>query len=269
MRKIRMVAIDLDDTLLHDDISLSTRNVQAIQNAQQQGVQVVVATGRMFSAAQRYGQLLGLGDLPMILYSGALIQTVTSKTILYHCPVDVEMAKVIMELAKEQGRFVQAYIDDVLCVIERNHWVDCYESIAGVTATVVGQALYHIDKAPTKLLAYGTRAELDEFIAAGEKKCGSRMTFMRSKENFLEILHSGVDKSMALQQLCKHYDISMDETMAIGNSMNDLGMIKAAGIGVAVGNAEPVIKQAATVITATNNDDGVAQVIEKYILNQA
>jgi hypothetical protein len=264
-----MIAIDLDDTLLRDDISISKRNIQTIQKAQQQGIQVVIATGRMFQAAQRYGQMLELGDLPMILYSGALIQTVESKTRLYHCPVDVEMARAIMEVAKEQGRFVQAYINDVLCVVERNRWIDCYEAIAGVTATVVGPALYHIDKAPTKLLAYGTRAELDEFITAGEKKCGDRMTFMRSKENFLEILHSGVDKSFALQQLCNHYGISMEATLAIGNSMNDLGMIKAAGLGVAVGNAEPEIKKAAQLVTATNNDDGVAEVIEKYVLNQS
>lgn len=266
MKPIRMIVIDLDDTLLSDSITVSERTIKAIGQAKQQGVEVAIATGRMFTTARPYGKMLNLGDIPMVLFSGALVQTVESGKILYHNPVSQEETTKLLAIAKDHGWMMQTYIDDVLYVPEHNHWVQGYEDITGITAVVQGEAFYHPQGASSKILAYGEKADLDHFMVLIEEAMPGRFTLFRSKPTFLEIIKKGVDKGMGLDFLCDYFHIPAENVMAIGNSMNDIGMLKKAGLAVAVGNAEQPVKDISDYITATNNDDGVAQSIEKYVL---
>ena len=266
MKPIRMIAIDLDDTLLTDDITVTEHTVRTIGRAKQKGVEVVIATGRMYTTALPYGKMLKLGDIPMMLFSGALIQTVDTGRILYHDPISTAHATQLLALAKEHGWMMQTYIDDVLRVPVHNHWIDEYESITGITANVVGDAFYQPPGSPSKILAYGEKEELTNMMALIEEAMPGVFTLMRSKETFLEIVRKGIDKGTGLQHLCDYFHIPAENVMAIGNSPNDVGMLQRAGFSVAVGNAEDKIKDMADYITETNNHDGVAAVIEKFIL---
>ncbi|MGE1062332.1 Cof-type HAD-IIB family hydrolase [Megasphaera paucivorans] len=266
MNEIKMVAIDLDDTLLRDDITVSDHTVHTIGLARKKDVTVVIATGRMFSTAQPYGKQLKLGDIPMMLYSGALIQTVDTGTILYHCPIDLQDANTLLMLAKEKQWFLQTYIDDVVRVPYYNHYIENYENITGTKALIAGERFYHPEGRPSKMLVHGTMHELDQIKKEIELTMPGVFKLMRSKETMLEIVHEGISKGTGLRQLCSIFHIQPENVMAIGNSQNDIAMMETAGFSVAVANAENEIRQAADFVTTSNNDDGVAAAIEKFIL---
>lgn len=261
-----MIAIDLDDTLLSDAITVSDRTIQAVSKAKAKGIEVVIATGRMFSTARPYGKILNLGDIPMMLFSGALIQTVDTGNILYHTPIEKDDAAAVLSLAKEHHWMMQTYIDDVLRVPVYNHWVEDYERITGITAVVAGDDFYCPQGCPSKILAFGEPEEMDGMKAAVEAAVPQTFTLMRSKPTFLEIVRKGVTKGKGLKELCHHFDIPENNVMAIGNSQNDVAMLQAAGLAVAMGNADDNVKEIADFVTTSNNEDGVAVAIEKFVL---
>ena len=150
---IKMIAIDLDDTLIRDDTTVSDYTKDTIRRAQQKGIHIMIATGRMYATASPYGRMLGLGDIPMMLFGGGLIQTLESKKILYSHPIPQEDAAQLLSLAKEKGWMMQSYIDDVLRVAEYNHWVADYERITHSHAVVCGDDFYTPCGAPDKLLS--------------------------------------------------------------------------------------------------------------------
>ena len=266
MKPIKMIAIDLDDTLLTDDITVTERTIRAIGAARRKGLEVVIATGRMFTTARPYGRLLNLGDIPMMLYSGALVQTVETGRILFHDPIPQAAAARLLAQARQNGWMMQTYIDDVLRVPRHNHWVAEYERITGTTAVIAGDEFYEPQGAPSKVLAYGEKPELDRMAELIEQDQPGVFALMRSKDTFLEIIRHGIDTGTGLDHLCEYFNIRADNVMAIGNSPNDRGMLERAGFSVAVGNAEAEIKSLADYVTASNNDDGVAAVIEKFVL---
>ena len=104
---IKMIAIDLDDTLIRDDTTVSDYTKDTIRRAQQKGIHIMIATGRMYATASPYGRMLGLGDIPMMLFGGGLIQTLESKKILYSHPIPKEDAAQLLALAKEKGWMMQ------------------------------------------------------------------------------------------------------------------------------------------------------------------
>jgi len=266
MDSIRMIAIDLDDTLLSDDITVSDKTIRTIQMAKQKGVEVIIATGRMYSTARPYGKMLQLGDIPMMLFSGALIQTVESGTIMYHNPIDQSSANRLLAMAKANHWMMQTYIDDVLRVPVHNHWIAGYESITGIHAVVAGDAFYEVSGCPSKILAYGEPEELVAMAQQIEQELPGVFTLMRSKPTFLEIVRKGVSKGDGLRNLCQYLHIPLGQVMAIGNSQNDLAMLDVAGLSVAVANAEANVREAVDYVTTSNNEDGVAAAIERFVL---
>ena len=127
METIKMITIDLDGTLLRSDGSVSDHTVETLQKARQKGVIVAIATGRMYQTAKAYGERLALGDSPMLLFAGGLIQTLESKKILFQQTVPRQDAQDLVNLAREQSWQMQTYIDDVLRVELDEPWIRDYE----------------------------------------------------------------------------------------------------------------------------------------------
>ena len=263
---IKMIAIDLDDTLIRDDTTVSDYTKDTIRRAQQKGIHIMIATGRMYATASPYGRMLGLGDIPMMLFGGGLIQTLESKKILYSHPIPQEDAAQLLSLAKEKGWMMQSYIDDVLRVAEYNHWVADYERITHSHAVVCGDDFYTPCGAPDKLLSCDEHEVLLQRAKEIEEAMPGRFDIMCSKPTVLEITPKGISKGVCLKRLCDIYGISLQNVMSFGNGMNDLSMLKAAGFGVAVANAVPEVREQVPYVTASNNEDGVARAIEKFIL---
>lgn len=264
---IRLVAMDLDDTLLSDDWTISSRVVQAVQRAQAQGVKMTIATGRMSISARPYAEQLGL-DVPVITYHGAMIQHVLSGDILFRRVIPSAVAGEIVWYVAQRGVYVQVYLKDRVITTELNEWSREYARMASVPIEKedLSSLLSQEPEGVEKILMMGEEADLDRLAPLLGQRYGEKVHITKSKPHFLEMTDRTVNKGVALAALAEHLGIAQAEVMAIGDSFNDLEMIKYAGIGVAMGNARSEIKEQADIVTVTNQEDGVAEAIERYVL---
>ncbi|SMC40755.1 Cof-type HAD-IIB family hydrolase [Sporomusa malonica] len=262
---IKLVALDLDDTLLDSKLAVSPRACEAIRKAVAQGVTVTIATGRMYCSALPYARQLGL-DVPLITYNGALIKSSISGETLLHQPVDKELARQALELCREHGWYIQTYVNDELYVKEIDQYADYYSRLSGAPAIALGDAFFTGGERPTKMLTMSTQEGIIEIYNTFKAVFGNKLNLAISKPTFMEITDPAANKGRALAFLADKLRIKQEEIMALGDSGNDLDMVKYAGWGVAMGNASAAVKAAARLETLSNDADGVAEAIEKYVL---
>lgn len=266
---IRLMATDMDDTLLRDDWTISERTVQAIRQAQKRGVYVTIATGRMPASVRPYAQQLGI-DVPVITYNGAMVQEALSEKVLYRKVIPIETAQNITNWLLQQDVYFHVYLKDQVFAEKMNDWSRNYERATRVpiVETNLRKRLTLEKEGVEKILLFGE----SEILKGWEDKLhlhyGKEVRTTQSKPYFLELIHPEVNKGAALSSLAKRLGVKQEEVLAIGDSLNDLEMIQYAGIGVAMGNARQEVKEAANVVTATNQEDGVALAIEKYVLRR-
>lgn len=265
--KIKLIASDMDDTLLNRDCKISERNAAAIKKAVAEGIVFLIATGRMYISARPYALDLGL-DVPLVTYNGALVKESRSGKVFYEHKMKLETARDILAYCKEKGCYLQVYIGDKILIKEENDFSRMYTKISGIPTTEVGEAIYTTDEAPYKILVMTAGDEFEQVWHEFAEKFAGRLDVTSSKDNFLELMEPGVNKWEAVKAVAAAYGIKPEEIMCIGDSNNDIGMIKNAGIGVAVANAKDSVKNNAKIITASNNDDGVALVIESILTKQ-
>lgn len=264
---IDLVAIDLDDTLLTEELTIPAACVDAVRRAQARGVRVVLATGRMFCSALPYARQLALRD-PLICYNGALVATPDGRA-LYHEPVPAEPLAELIDIAAEHGLCLNLYVDDRLYVKELTPQVAYYTSIAGVEAHAVGDLhrfLAGRSAGSTKALVVDHATGVDQWLPRLTERFAGRLSIARSKPRYIEVTAPGVDKGRALASLADTLGVPAARVMAIGDSFNDLGMLAFAGWPVAMGNAPLAVRERAAAVTGTNNAAGVAQAIEQWIL---
>ena len=267
MEPIKMIAIDLDDTLLRDDISVSDYTKKILREAMEKGVRVVIATGRMFRAARPWGKAIGLGDVPVICYTGSLTGLCESGRLLRDVRIEMDVAEKILETIREHGWYAHTYIDDEMYVAKRDQRTDDYERQCGIKAHEAGEAFYHPSKAPTKILICEYDAEkMKEIEHLLREIYGDVVNQVKSKPYFFEMNSKECSKGKAIAALAKEWGIKSDEIMTFGNGNNDVSMLSMTPWGFAVANASPSAKKAAAHETASNNEDGVAKAVEKYVL---
>ena len=266
--EIKLIASDMDDTLLNSDVKISERNAKAIEAALKAGKIFLIATGRMYVSARPYAEKLGL-DVPLVTYNGALVKGSASGEVFYEHKMKLETANEVLAYCKEKGYYVQLYVGDSILIKEENYFSRMYTKISGIPTTAIGEALYHTDAEPYKILVM---TGADEFNAVWQQfgaRFAGKLDVTSSKDNFLELMEPGVNKWEAVKSVAASYGVKPEEIMCIGDSNNDISMIANAGIGVAVANAKDNVKEHAKIVTASNDEDGVAMVIESILTQQA
>ena len=265
MNKPELIAFDLDDTLLRDDGTISERTLNDLHRLAKENIVTVIATGRMYATAKPYADLLALPDMPLILFSGALIQKISGEK-LYEKTLSPELTAQINKEAFRYGWTAQTYIDDTLYVREKNSFVESYERHTGICAVETGT----IDKIPRqggdKILIHGRADELPAVKAYLSKVTGQEAELLFSRPEYLEIMAAGTSKGRALEVVCHYYKIDVSRAMAFGNGQNDTEMLKKAGFTVAVANSAYEVKKVADFVTESNNEDGVAVALERFVL---
>lgn len=269
MAGYRLVAIDLDGTLLNKDWEISPRAREVIREVRARGVHVTLATGRMFASTLRYARELEL-DLPLITYHGALVKTSGEGRVIYQRLLPREYAREIIALAKELRYPVNLYFNhtgDRLYVDHVSAATRRYARQSSVPFYEVPDLLALLnDEDPLKVVVINDEEALDALAAEGRRRWGEVVYITKSEPTYLEFLHPEATKGRGLAAVAGYLGVPREEVMAIGDSYNDLEMFKYAGLAVAMGNARAEIKAAADYVTATNEEDGVAQVLEKFIL---
>lgn len=262
---IKLIAMDLDDTLLDDSQQLTKRTQIVLRQAMDAGVAVTIATGRMFQSALPFALQLGI-TLPLIAYNGALIRDRLSGETIFHRPIEIGLAQELADLFRQRGWYLQKYVDDRLYVSELDENACFYADYAKVEAISQGADFYRMTAEPTKMLSMGEPEELAVIAAELTAKYNGRLYLASSKRRYLEMVDARVNKGQALGFLAGLLGVAQSEVLAIGDSMNDVDMLEYAGIGVAMGNANPRVKAAADFVTLRNSEDGVAAAVEKFVL---
>lgn len=268
---IKLIASDLDETLLDESSRLSEENKRVIGEALAQGLTFTLATGRMYQSAAPFAREIGLGsEQPIICYNGALIKRLSGET-LYEKSLSPELASMIAGYGQKQGWTVNAYFDDELYVAAMNQEVEDYIALAQVGVAVVDDLVDFVQEGKkhlAKILIIGQPDEMPGRIEELKSLVGSEVQIVRSRNKFIEITNMEAHKGASLLWLAKSMGLTASEVMAIGDSNNDLTMLKMAGIGVAVANASQVVKDAASHQTGANFEHGVAEAITKYALKK-
>lgn len=263
---IRLVAIDLDRTLLRSDLSISPANRDALARAQRVGARVVVATGRMFRSARQAVSDLRT-DMPIAAYNGALIRMSESRETLHSLPIDPVDGERVVRFMWDWGFVFQAYFDDELYVPRMTSASGGYSSKYGVEAHLMSDIDEFARRPSLKYLVIDEPGRIDLARQALERIIGPNLRIMSSLPEMLEIVDSRVSKGQALRHLARHFGIDMAQTMAIGDSENDIDMLREAAIGVAVSGASSEVQLAADYIVASGDDDGVAEALERFVLS--
>ncbi|WP_144415268.1 Cof-type HAD-IIB family hydrolase [Paenibacillus durus] len=242
--KYRLLALDMDGTLLNSEERITPETVKWIHKAVDAGIHVCLSTGRAFNSAYPYAQQLGL-KTPMVTVNGSEVWRAPHE--LYRRSLmDPQLIKQMHAFAIEYGIWYWAYSVDG--VYNKESW----------DGNIDGR----------EWLKFGYDTEDDEIrhqvLMKLQDMGGLEIT--NSSPYNLEINALGMNKASGIKEVCGLLGIKMEEVVAVGDSLNDLAVIQQAGLGVAMGNAQDTVKQAADAVTSTNNEDGIAEVIRRFIL---
>ncbi len=272
-KAIQLLALDLDDTLLQDDLTISERDKNAILAAEHAGVQVLLASGRVREAMEYYAEELGMQERPgfMISGNGTLVTRSDGGEEIMRACLETELAVAAYRVIEEAKLPAEVYIDDTACASRDSYWVDEDCRFSRLKKRIVPEFEELLRSIPvSKMLIPGDPEQLARLKPRLEQEFGGRFDTVISKPFFLEILPKDVDKGSALRRLAEQLGIARERVMAIGDAMNDAGMLGFAGIGVAPANAVPELKALADWVTAADNQNGaVAEAIHTFITTHA
>ncbi|MDO5408060.1 MAG: Cof-type HAD-IIB family hydrolase [Eubacteriales bacterium] len=265
----KMIVLDLDGTLTNRDKVITPHTKQVLLEAQQKGKIVVLASGR-----SSYGVLPLAKELEleryggyMLSFNGGIIIDCKSGEVVFQKELPLEVNRKIVELAGEHRVNLMTYQKDLLITNNQEcEYVQLESRINHLTIRQVDDMASYVDFVVPKMIM----TDDGDYLATVEGKVkaalGRNLSVYRSEPFFLEILPKGIDKAQCLAQLLEKLGIRREEIIACGDGYNDLTMIQYAGLGVAMENAVLPVRNAADFVTYSNNDDGVAHVVEKFLL---
>jgi hypothetical protein len=271
MKKIRVVAVDIDGTLLDDAKELPPANREALRAAAAAGVRIAIASGRMTPRVEAVEDLLGI-DCTIIAYNGAKVLSSRSegRRTIVHQPLPADVAWLLIEFAHEGGYLLNFYHEDRLHGQDgsrRRPFMDLYAGRTGAEYRIEADLFHFRGVEPTKLILLAEPGEVERLHARFGRELHGRAFVTRSDPEYLEFMAPGVDKGRALATIARHYGVGTDEILALGDADNDIGLLEAAGIGVAVANAREHVRAAARHVTeATNNEGAVAEAVRRWVL---
>jgi len=274
--RFRLLALDLDGTLLRSDKTISARSLAALASARERGVRLVLVTGRRLPGARRVTRELG-DELPLVLHNGALIleggalvrvrplaRGVAVRALrtglglgadpVLHCGLGGEGRLVVADGLRPSNTLLAYYLD-------KSH----------PDVTVVDDLLAWLREDPIQVMYGGELAEMEALHAALEASLGDdarleRTVYPRQGVGLVDVLEPAVNKAEALAFLQARWGIPAAQTLAIGDNWNDLGMLEAAGLGYVMGNADAELLARGLPVLPTNDEDGVALAIERHLL---
>jgi Cof subfamily protein (haloacid dehalogenase superfamily) len=243
---------------------LRPRTRAAIAALRARGLHVIVVTGRMFRATRPYLEEADLDD-PVICYQGALVADPVSGEFLRHVPIPRESALEAIDAVVSAGFHMNCYVDDLLYVAEVTPEARAYADFQHLEIHAVGPLRDWLHDDPTKLVAVGDPAALDELEAELKPRFRGRLFVSKSLPYFLEFAHPDVSKGAGLQFVADRLGFTAAETVACGDGENDRELLDWAGFGVAVANAHPEILARADLVVPDVEHEGVAALFEAYL----
>jgi Cof subfamily protein (haloacid dehalogenase superfamily) len=261
----RLIALDLDGTLVDLSFQFSPRVKHAIAQAQQRGIAITLATGRSPISTRPFAEELNI-RVPLICYQGGLIAQ-RDGHVLHRASLDRNLAAQVIEFAQARNWHVNLYQDGWLYLTELRHPVWFYESLLNPQSQLVPDLYALLDHDPDKVLIVA-EGNGDEILAELSARFDGRMQIVRSHDLFIEANPLGVDKGNGLAWVADYLGVPQSQVMAVGDQDNDVPMVAWAGLGVAMGNGSLACKAAADWVAPPFEEDGAAAAIERFVLDE-
>lgn len=266
---VKLILVDIDGTLVNDDKKILNRTKKALIECQERGIKVVIASGRSPNGISNYAQELDLAKYKNYISAqngSILIKQDNQKQVANHT-LNYDKSKELLQYIKESGLSTMIYYGGKVFTDDKNKFL--VESTSADNRSEIAERkdfFDNLDFIPNNIVMMGKDGLLEEWMPGIEDKFGKYFDFVLTSKTYFEAMPPGISKATSLKDLCDLYDIPIEDTLAFGDSDNDYEMIKEAGIGVAMKNATKKILQVADYVTSSNNDDGIAEYLEKYVL---
>ena len=264
----KLIAVDMDGTLLREDKTISEETIRAINRANAKGIKVVLATGRPLEGIERYLKELNLvyKEDYALTYNGAIVQNALTKEVISENLIKGSDLKNLYKLSKELKINIHAFDKNGCITPVMSKYTELEGTINKINVRLVDFNAIKEEEDIIKVMMVEEPEKLEETIAKLPKELYDRYTIVRSAPYFLEFLNKQSNKGEGVRILAQYLGIKQEEVICVGDAGNDVHMIKYAGLGVAMGNAFDEVKEIADFITKTNEEDGVAHVINKFII---
>lgn len=270
----KMIAIDLDGTLLNSNKEISEENQKSIKLAIEKGIRVLICSGRIYPGAKIFAEQLSV-EGPMIVCNGAVIKEVKTQEVYYENMLSKKDCNKVIDILHKNGVYFHTYIDDVMYA-EKLDYAALYYMLKSkdlrsdfhIDVKVVESVKAVIAKSsvnPAKIVVMSSESEDLLRIRKLVEDINTICVVSSNYDNF-EVLNRGVSKGKALEIISQMFSIAREEIVAIGDNENDCSMLEYAGFSVAMGNAEDRVKNICDFVTLSNDEDGVANTIKKFVL---
>lgn len=264
---IRTIVTDCDDTLLNDEMRISPFTLEVLKKAHEKGVRVILASGRAAASILPFVRQLDFKD-PYIACNGAAIMDGATHQPLDEVLFTVAQARECAAFFKENNMYTQYYLGDMFYYSEEGPFNRAYAESTLMRGVLKGDLTKAIDRPIAKLLGIDAEEHVAAAFLKAKARFGDSVSISLSKPYFLEMNPKGASKGEALERLKRYCDIDPQTTMAFGDSLNDMTMLKWAKYGVAMANARDEVKNAVGLVCPSNTEDGVAHMILRHVLKE-
>lgn len=269
--KEKVLVLDIDGTLTNSQKEITPATRQGIQAVMERGHKVILASGRPTPGMRRYEQELELtkyGGYLLSFNGGRIIECRTGE-IVYQRILPPMVIPELYSFAQKNGCGLITYFGDcIISAFEPDQYVELESRINGMDVKVVENFKGFVDFDVNKCLLTAPVEKAQQLEQELQQKYKGTLSIYRSEPFFIEVMPMNVDKATSLDRMLEAIGLTREDAVCCGDGFNDISMIKYAGVGVAMGNAQPAVKEAADYITATNDEDGLVQVIDHFILNE-
>lgn len=267
MSKYKLIAFDVDDTLLTTEKVISPKTKQALLNAQKNGIKLCVASGRLPYGVKPYAEeldVLNNGGYYLGFNGGAVLNS--GNELIGKTYLDSKYIEPVYEVLRPTNVTTMVHKGDIIYADRKvNDYTHIEPDVIGLPLNLVDDIAEFVDWKLHKILLCGEPGELKEVESKLKAKFADDVDIYLSAPWFLEVMPNGVNKGLGVEKVCADMGISMDEVMAFGDNYNDIPMLKMAGLGIAMGNAEDEVKNSADYVTDTCDLDGIAKALSKFL----
>lgn len=273
----KLIALDLDMTLLNKEKKISDVNKEAVKMAKEKGVHVILCSGRILNGVLHYANVLGIDNAPVIACNGAIVHDLRIKKDVFYMGINNESCIKIADICNKNDVYYHFYYKNTIVAkrleysskfyIQKNKELPPEERI-NVEIDNSYDKIYQCDNLITKFVIVDSDIKKVDYIRSLIEDQVEDIEVAKSDINILDITKKGINKKIGLEFVCNYLDVKKEEVIAIGDNENDIEMIKYASVGIAMGNAIDEVKSVCDYMTDTFENDGVAKAIYKFILEE-
>lgn len=269
--QVKLIAFDLDDTLLNDETDISPRTLKAIQDCSQKGIYIVLCSGRVESAILPYVRKLNIAGTQtgryIIAINGAEIFDLHTRLPIFEKTLDIQVQKEVFHYCSSFDMGCHVCDSDTVYADRDTPWTRLDSKLCGIKFNKVDDFDSFLEKGHPKMLIPAPKEQIAKFMPLLKEKLSGRAEVFTSKPYFLEVMPLNCGKGQSILELAKMLNIPKENTMAFGDSFNDETMLRLTEYGVAMKNsAQEIYSMARFVTEFDNNHDGIADFLEKWVL---